>query len=60
MSPIQEAVTRGISRGSRLAMNPTRRQYRVIKTSQEDSVKLAWKEVGLTISQAMKRQEPTR
>lgn len=57
MTPISEAVRRGMARGARLAMSPTPQTYRRIRTPQQDSVTQAWALTGHSLRVAMAQQK---
>ena len=53
MSPVLEAIQRGISRGTRLALDPSIENYRSLRTQPEDTVRSAWETTGQSLREAM-------
>lgn len=60
MSPITEAVQRGISRGARLALNPTVENYRSLTTPAEDTMTAAWRMTGKSLRTSMDQMAESR
>lgn len=56
MSPVLEAIQRGASRGTRLALNPTIENYRSLTMPTEDTVTSAWRMTGKSLRMAMETE----
>ena len=53
---MQTAITRGMKRGARLAVNPTISNYRSIRTPRRRTVETAWQRTGSFIRRAMDQE----